>query len=122
MLSGVQNVSTHVQAFHAYLSKSVRLDEQCKHRYIRKSGYVPVYLSIGEKVMPSKTLFGHSLHTISHYLRRVLRVVVPLSADIIKPHHAYNDGGLHYHPDPAQYLLFQVRLQSPHACEHVPLK
>lgn len=48
-----------------------------------------------------RTLFDHSLHTISHSFRAVLRIVVALGADIIKPDHAYNDNKIHHDPDPA---------------------
>ncbi|CAA3016620.1 Hypothetical predicted protein [Olea europaea subsp. europaea] len=88
MLPGVSNVSLHVRTLHSYPSLSLRIDEQFKHRYIRTS---------------------HSLQTISQYFRRVLRCVVTLGADIIKPHHDYYDGVLHHRPNHAQYPLFQVR-------------
>ncbi|XP_022873699.1 uncharacterized protein LOC111392572 [Olea europaea var. sylvestris] len=49
-------------------------------------------LAHGKGYRQVQTLFGHSLHTVGHYFKRVLRAVSALAADMIRPHENYNRG------------------------------
>ncbi|XP_022868199.1 uncharacterized protein LOC111387833 [Olea europaea var. sylvestris] len=92
---------THTLRDHYGLTSSSNID------IFEQVGMFLCILAHGKGYRQVQTLFGHSLQTISQYFRRVLRCVVALGADIIKPHHSYNDGVLHHRPNHGQYPLFQ---------------
>ncbi|XP_022857112.1 uncharacterized protein LOC111378178 [Olea europaea var. sylvestris] len=45
------------------------------------------------------TIFNHSLETVCHYVKEVLRAVVALSTRLIRPSENYNDGVEPHRPD-----------------------
>ncbi|XP_022866860.1 uncharacterized protein LOC111386624 [Olea europaea var. sylvestris] len=83
---------------------------------LRSSQQVDIYeqvdmflciLAHGKEYRQVNTLFNHLLQIICHYVKEVLRVIVSLSARLIRPSQNYNKGLSPHRPDLQKHPLFE---------------